>query len=209
MRAQEPLNPSALANDKSNLSSAIPSIDIIQRRVVEKNSKGIVQVFASLDFSDAPEGVQMVGFSGGYSFQNNFEVSIGYFPVQFAQERSIVKMVKGLTLDNGQTANLDSPKSKGAYEVHGIWNLAYGKEAWSPESIVRSETFIKIGYRQLQFEGNLNGEKIYASFGKTFLFSPAFNFRLAAGVGTSSFYVNNEKLNSFVGLFEIGHLFYF
>jgi hypothetical protein len=69
---------------------------------------------------------------------------------------------------------------------------------------VRSDTFVKASYTQIQFDEGLSGSRMGLFVGKTFFISKLFNFRFSAGLARQVSYINQKAVTSNIGLIEPG-----
>lgn len=180
---------------------------VVQRRAKQKAGKFVTSVFGSFDFSDGPSTMYGGNISVGYAFSEQLEFYLNYTPAFITNDRKIVGQVSALTLENGEHAKLDSAKAKTQYGVELLWAPAYGKDAWGPKSIVRSDTFFKLGIGQVKYTKG-DGPRVGIILGKTFFLSPLFNFRFGAGVTAIESEVNGTKTSYLMGIVESGLVWY-
>lgn len=184
---------------------------VVQRKAKEKAGRFLFHTFGSFDFSDGPTTQYGLNLNLGYALSDYFEVYANFVPLFVANEREVVKQVRNLVLVDGDKVELTYSKPKLQYGVDLLWAPAYGKDSWGPYSIVRSDTFIKLGIGSIQYEQE-SGMRFSLTVGKTFFLSRMLNLRLAAGgaylqavIGDQ---VSKEKKFYMVGLFETGLVWY-
>ena len=181
---------------------------VVQERARVKKGHFLFNTFGSIDFSDGPVTFYNLALNFGYAVTNEFETYLSVSPVFFPIERSINEEVKKIIDIDGKEASLQFsvPEFQGMVEF--LWAPAYGKDSWGPYSIIRSDTFLKLGFGGVLFEDGESGTRINALVGKTFFVHNLFNLRIAAGTSFLESVVQNQKAFSAVGLFEIGLVWY-
>ncbi len=191
------------------MNSLFKDMIVVQRKAIVRTGRFLADANFSLDFSDDPYTMYGLGLGAGYAFSESWEAHFVVTPVYHINERPIVKAVQRLKLQGGLQADLLSPVAKLGLEGHLIWVLAYGKDAWGPYAIVRSDTFLKILAGMIFYHGEKSGPKFGAMLGKTFFVSRNFNFRVAVGLASVTTFVNDISQSSLVGLVEPGLYWYF
>jgi hypothetical protein len=214
-QTQTPLDPSIQLNQE-NVSSVFKDMVVVQRKAKEKGGKFLFNGFGSFDFSDGPVTMYGLNTNFGYAFSDFWEVYLNYVPMFITQERSIVGKVSSLTLDETQcvdttrtcTAQITYARPKSQIGVEILWIPAYGKDSWGPYSIVRSDTFFKLGVGTINYDSG-SGSRYSLNLGKTYFISDHFNFRIAAGMAYLQTIVDSVKRFNTVAILESGLVFYF
>jgi hypothetical protein len=193
-----------LEDDTKGIDTLFKNMIVVQKKAIERKNKFLLFNNLSFDFSDTPKTMYSASFGAGYALAENLEFHISYSPLFMANERASVKAVRNLQLEDGTTADLLSPDPK--WEATGslLWAFAYGKDAFGPYSIIRSDTFLKLSYTKIQFKEGLAGNRISAFLGKTFFISKYFNFRFSAGFARQTSYINQKSQATSIGLIEPG-----
>jgi hypothetical protein len=131
------------------------------------------------------------------------------------QERSIVNKVKEYRLDSSACtgtppcyAEIIYSKPKSQYGVEILWIPAYGKDSWGPYSIVRSDTYFKLGIATINYEA-ATGMRYSLLLGKTYFIGKALNLRVSAGMSSIESIVDGKKAPGTVAILESGLVFYF
>jgi hypothetical protein len=189
------------------LPNAFRDMVVVQRRAKEKISRFLFYSYGSFDFSDGPSTMYGLNTNIGYALGDSFEIYANFVPLFVANERDIVKRVRGLKLQDGTQAEIGYSKPKSQYGIEFLWAPAYGKDSWGPKSIVRSDTFFKFQASQIQYEAD-SGMRFGLSIGKTFFLSRFFNLRLSAGGSYLQTIVEQQKAWYFVGIIETGLVWY-
>lgn len=192
-------------------SNAVPSVFrdmvVVQRRAKEKVNHFLFYSYGSFDFSDGPSTMYGLNVNVGYALFDSLEIYLNYVPAFIANERDIVKRVRGLRLLDGSVADINYSKPVSQYGVEILWAPAYGKDSWGPKSIVRSDTFLKLSAAQIQYERD-SGSRFGLSVGKTFFLNRFFNLRLSAGGSYLQSIIAADKAWYFVGIIETGLVWY-
>lgn len=181
---------------------------VVQNRARVKAGHYLFYPYGSFDFSDGPVTFYNLTVNMGYAFSDFFEVYASVSPVFFPVKRRINREVEKIVDIDGKKATLQYSEPKLQYMAEFIWAPAYGKDSWGPYRIVRSDTFLKGGAGQILFEGGQSGMRFNLSVGKTFFFSRLFNVRVSAGGSYLESIVQRQKAFSFVGIFELGLVWY-
>jgi hypothetical protein len=181
---------------------------VVQNRARVKRNHLLFYDYGSFDFSDGPVTFYNIALSFGYAFSDFFEAYASVSPFFFPVKRRINKEVEKIVDIDGKKASLQYSEPKIQYMAQFLWAPAYGKDSWGPYSIVRSDTFFKGGAGVIQFVGGESGMRFDLSVGKTFFFSRLLNVRVSAGGSYLESIVQNQKAFSFVGIFEIGTVWY-
>lgn len=195
--------------EKRNLDSLFKHMVVIQKKAIVRNKKTFIDLNFSFDFSDNPKTMYSGGIGLGYAFLENLEFHVGVSPLYINSDRGSVDAIRQLQLQNGYYADLKSPVVKMSVYGELYWIFAYGKDAYGPFSIVRSDTFLKLKYTNLMFKDNTNGTVISTYLGKTFFINKYFNFRFSAGVGKLDTTINSRKQSIYIGLIEPGLVWFF
>ncbi len=191
------------------LSSIFKDIVVIQRRAVTRSGKFLLGTSFQLDFSDGPKTQYGSSIKLGYGLSEWLEASLVYTPSFVANDRAILKSFQDLDLADGSKASLISPRAKTAYGLEINWIFAYGKDAWGPFSIVRSDTFLRLSGGSTSYDNSASGTDFGLGVGKTFFFSRFFNVRALAGIGSRQTLLGDKKYATFFGYFEPGLIWLF
>jgi hypothetical protein len=181
---------------------------VVQRRARPKAKKILFNPFFSIDFSDGPTTFYSASLSLGYALSDYWEVYLAGVPYFISNERDIVGRVSQLTLEGGKKASIQYLKPKYQLMAEVLWAPAYGKDSWGPTSIVRSDTFLKVGGGTIFYEEGEQGLRANLSMGKTFFFHDLFNLRVGAGASFIQSIVDHKKQFFFTGIFEFGFICY-
>lgn len=195
-------------DDPKNIDSLFKNMIVVQKKAIERKGKFIFDSHLSFDFSDNPKTMYAANIGIGYAITESFEFGLSYAPFIMSSERSTVKAVRSLTLEDGSHADLVSPTAKSEMGLNLTWAFAYGKDAFGPYSIIRSDTFLKIFATKIQYDAGLSGNRMGFMVGKTFFISKFFNFRLAAGFARQTSYINLKSQSTNIGLIEPGLIWF-
>ncbi len=193
-----------LDNEPKEIDTLFKNMIVVQRKVFERKNKWVLDTHLSFDFSDNPKTMYCAVFGVGYAFLESFEFGISVAPLFLANERASVAAVRNLTLANNQRADLYAPDPKLETMASLTWIFAYGKDAFGPYSIIRSDTFLKFFGSKVSYKDGFDGNRYGLSVGKTFFISPGLNFRFSAGFSRQISHINNISQATNIGLIEPG-----
>lgn len=204
-----PLDPNVrVVEEKDQVTNVFRDMVVVQRKAKDKAKKFLLNPGITFDFSDGPISMYAINTNVGYALSDFWEIYLNLVPGFIVQERSIVKKVSGLQLSSGKQATITYSKPKTQYGVEILWLPAYGKDSWGPYSIVRSDTFFKFGWSQINFDEG-SGNRGALLLGKTYFLSDLINLRVAAGMTYVQTIVDDEKKYNSVAVIESGLVFYF
>lgn len=209
------VNPKAILNNevlsksyRNDISPVFENIVSVQFKAIEKSKKFLLNPTFSVDFSDMPFTMWGTEFNLGYAYSDYWEFYLNFVPTYITNERLISKKIKDLKLSNGKELFIDTEKAKASYGILINWLPSYGKEAWGPTSIFRSDTFFQLGLGLIQFEKS-TGNKFKLALGKTFFVDDFWNIRATGGAEMVEYITSGKKDSNFVGVMEIGLVYYF
>lgn len=186
----------------SQLSSIFKDIIVVQRQAIKRDKKKFLSFSSTFDFSDGPIDQTALTIKAGYAVHQNWELHLLFTPTYINKTRPVADSVSSLTLANGQKAELVSPKAKSAMGADINWMLAYGKDAWGPYTIIRSDTFIQIHINNTSYEDSTSGLNYSLGLGKSFYSKKSLHFRVVAGLGSRETTINSVKQSSQYGFLQ-------
>jgi len=201
------LKPDAMMTETNTINDVFKDVVVVQRKAKDKAGHALFYSYGSFDFSDGPTTMYGINLNAGYAISDHWEIYANYVPAFLSQERDLAKQIRDLPLSNGSTATIAYAIPKTQYGLELLWAPAYGKDSWGPYSIVRSDTFLKLGVGVIQYDVG-TGQRYNATVGKTFFLSRFFNLRVSAGGSYLESIVNERKKFYFVGLIETGLIWY-
>lgn len=205
-----PLDNSVAPSQKEEIPGVFKNMVVVQRKAKKKAGRWLFQPLFTIDFSDGPITSYAVNTDIGYAFSDFWEVYLNAVPTFLTIERPIVQKVKDLgPLQNGNTPQITYAKPTSQFGLNVLWLPAYGKESWGAYSIVRSDTFVKLGLAEINYESNTMGMRYALEVGKTYFVSNWLNVRVAAGIAYEQSVVDNEKAFNWVPVLETGLVYYF
>jgi hypothetical protein len=191
------------------ISSLFENVVAVQRKAKVKSGKFIFAPYLSFDFSDSPQTMYAANFNLGYAAGEFWEIYFNYVPAYVNNERSISKKVRQLpAYPDGTVPFLYVEKAKNSYGIEVNWIPVYGKDSWGPYGIVRSDTFLNIGFSRINYEVH-TAVKTKLALGKTFFISDYWNLRLQAGGSFLETFNQEKKEIIVIGLLEGGLVYYF
>lgn len=189
------------------IAQVFKDMGVVQRRAMEKGGRFLFSSFGSFDFSDGPYTLYSFNTNPGYAVSDFFEIYANLAPVFVSSARDIVKKVGGLTLANGQTASIVAAKPKTQFGAELLWAPAYGKDSLGLRSIVRSDTFLKLGVGRINYDAG-NGMRFVLGVGKTFFLGKTVGLRGVVNLGHVQTIVDGAKAFRTMALLEAGMMFY-
>jgi hypothetical protein len=205
-----PLDKSVAPSKADEIPGVFKNMVVVQRKAKKKANKWLFSPYATLDFSDGPITAYALNTDIGYAISDFWEVYLNAVPYFMTIERPIVQKVKDLgPLANGQLPEITYAKPTSQLGVNVLWLPAYGKESWGAHSIVRSDTFLKMGLSEIMYASHDSGLRAVAQVGKTYYLGNYWNIRVAAGVAYEESIVDGEKNYNWVPVLESGLVYYF
>jgi hypothetical protein len=204
-----PLNTGLRPNQSDDM---IPSVYkdmvVVQRKAKQKGGHFLFAPSVDLDFSDGPITSYAINTDVGYALSDFWEVYANIVPTFITIERPIVNKVRQLDTINGP-ASITYAKPISQFGGEILWAPAYGKESWGPYSIVRSDTFFKMGLSEVNFAGGSNGLRYSLLVGKTYFISRWINIRAQAGIAYMNSIVDGQKTGDWAPVIDLGLVYYF
>ena len=191
----------------SDISSVYRDMIVVQRKAKQKAGRVVFGIAGFNEFGDGPISVSGVSINAGYAFLDSLEIGLSAVPVFLLRDRAIKTQVSALQLQNGQKAQLVAAEPKLQLALELLWLPAYGKDSWSPYSIVRSDTFFRLSLGTVQYQSD-SGMRFGFGVGKTFFLSRFFNLRASGMFVLQDTVVNTQKTQSEAGVFELGAIWY-
>lgn len=170
---------------------------VIQKKSIEKKGRFLFDTHFSFDYSDTPKTMTGLVVGVGYSINENWEIGGSITPFFMSKNKS----------DLNTNSEMSAPKLESSIYLN--WFFMYGKEAYGPYKILRSDTFLKFFYSKIQYEDNFSGGRIGGYVGKDYYWTKNLVLRLAFGLATQSSYINQTSHTSSVALFEPGLVYFF
>jgi outer membrane beta-barrel protein len=142
----------------------------------------------------------------GYAISDFLEVYAQFSPFYIVNARPIVGLVNSFQSVDGPL-NLTAARPKYQFGLEVLWAPLYGKDSLGMNTIIRSDTFLKVGASQIQYDST-TGLGFKLGLGKTFFIGKYMGLRFCIDYGYIQSVIQNEK--SFRGtlLSELGMNFY-
>jgi|GEM_PF-1378828 len=202
-----PLNPAVRIGSDDEVSNVFRDMGVVQRKAMRKRGRFLVATYGTLDFSDGPFTNYSVSVNPGFAISDFLEVYAQFSPLYIVNKRSIVDLVSSLTLQGGQQATITAARPKYQYGFEVLWAPLYGKDSLGMSTIIRSDTFLKFGASQIQYD-TTKGMAFKLGLGKTFFVSKYVGLRFCIDYGYIQSVVNDQKSFKGVLLSELGLNFY-
>jgi hypothetical protein len=210
--ADTPLDTTLAPKSDEEVSNVFREMGVVQKRSMPKANRFLLSPYATFDFSDGPYSNYSFHINPGYAINDFLEVYLNFVPFYVVSPRSIHEKLNRV----GYQILAARPKMQFGAEV--LWAPLYGKDSLGLSRIIRSDTFIKLGASQIQFEGGETGMAFKLGIGKTFFLTRSAGFRFCINygyvqslIGTSAIGATNtvyEKGFSSMLLTEFGMTFY-
>jgi outer membrane beta-barrel protein len=195
--------------DTDEITEVFKDMVVVQRKAKNKAHRFLFNTYGSFDFSDGPTTMYGLNLDVGYALSDFWELYANVVPSFYAQERDVVNRVNSLTLIDGDRAQIRYSKPLNQYGLNLLWLPAYGKDSWGPYSIIRSDTFMKLGAASIQYNTGESGMRFSLALGKTFFLSKFFNVRVSAGGSYLESIIDEKKKFFVVSIIETGLVWYF
>lgn len=198
LKPPEPLNP---------VPPIMRDMGVVQKKAMNKSGKILFSNYWSMDFSDGPFTMYGVNFDIGYAISDFWELYLNTTPVYITQARSIVNTVQQLTLANSQQATITGSKAQHEYGAELVWLPLYGKDSLGIRTIVRSDTFVKLGVSQVTFDSG-TGMRFQVGGGKTFFLGEREGLRFTVSGNYTQTVVNGVQAYKMIPVLEAGYILY-
>jgi outer membrane beta-barrel protein len=202
-----PLDASVRIGSDDEVSNVFRDMGVVQRKAMRKRGRFLVSTYGTLDFSDGPYTNYSLSINPGFAISDFLEVYAQFSPLYIVNKRSIVDLVSGLTLQGGQQATITAARPKYQYGIEVLWAPLYGKDSLGTNTILRSDTFLKFGASQIQYD-TTKGVGFKLGVGKTFFLGKYMGLRFCIDYGYIQSVINEEKSFKGVLLSELGVNFY-
>lgn len=205
--ASAPLDNTLAPNADEEVSNVFRDMGVVQRRAMRKEDRFVFSGYGSLDFSDGPYSNYSFHINPGYAFRDDLEVYANIVPFYIVNKRSIVDKVSSLTLASGQRASITAATPKYQFGVEVMWAPLYGKDSLGISKVVRSDTFLKLGASQIQYD-TTTGLNFKLGVGKTFFLGKSAGLRFCVDYGYIQSIVDEVKSFKGLMLLEVGMVYY-
>ncbi len=202
-----PLDASVRVGSDDEVSNVFRDMGVVQRKAMRKRGRFLLSTYGTLDFSDGPYTNYSLSINPGFAISDFLEVYAQFSPLYIVNKRSIVDLVSGLTLQGGQQATITAARPKYQYGIEVLWAPLYGKDSLGMNTIIRSDTFLKFGASQIQYD-TTKGVGFKLGVGKTFFLGKHMGLRFCIDYGYIQSVINEEKSFKGVLLSELGVNFY-
>lgn len=180
---------------------------VVQNKAMNKRQKFLFAPAFALDFSDGPYSAYSVGVRLGYAFSDFWEIYALVNPKFINQKRSFVATLEEQVAAQNLSVDLSGAIAKSEYGVQVLWAPLYGKDSLGVSRILRSDTFLRFGASQIQYDLG-TGLKFGLGVGKTFFLSRFLGLRALVEEGiTQTIYQSVQKFSP-ITYVETGLVFY-
>lgn len=209
---------SDLARLRPDAELEVPSLyrdmGVVQRKAMDKDGKFLINFSSHFDFSDAPYTMFGINTDLGFAVSDFFEIWAHVTPFFLSSARPYVsQVIRDLQYpDSSSVTVVGKPVIE--YGGYVLWAPAYGKDSIGANTIIRSDTFFRLGAGLIQFEDDISGLKFSLGVGKTFFMARSAGLRFvgtAAMIETPNIAPDGqpaEKSFKLFGLLEVGLVFY-
>jgi hypothetical protein len=190
------------------ISSVFRDMGVVQRKAMAKSGKLLFAPYISMDFSDGPFSMYGLNTDLGFALSDFWEIYFNAAPAFITSKRSIAQKIEALTLADGHQATITAALAQRQYGIELLWAPLYGKDSLGLQTIIRSDTFIKVGAAVIQYDTGENGRKFHIGVGKTYFIGSRAGFRFTASGNYVETIVDGVKAFNPVVMAELGLLFY-
>lgn len=178
---------------------------IVQKKFIERNKKFVFDAHLGLNYSDTTKSLTTLHFGVGYHFSENWEVGGTFVPFLFSTDKETSKEIA--TNTNGYV--LSEPKAKSIMGGYINWFFGYGKESFGTKSLYHHDTFLKVFFNKIQYDGSLSGNQMGFGIGKTYYFSKSLSFRGSVSLMRHGYYLNDIAHTTNALIIEPGIVYFY
>lgn len=195
--------------DADSLPKVFRSIGVVQNKAMSKSGRFLVSSYLGMDFSDGPYSMYGANLDLGYAVSDFWEVYLNTTPKFINSQRSIVSKVESLELAGGRRATITAALPSRQFGLEVLWAPLYGKDSLGLERIIRSDTFVKAGIMQIQYEeGQGSGMKYQLGGGKTYFLGHSVGLRISATANYTQLITDGVKAFKMMAVLEGGIVLY-
>ena len=192
---------------EEDIPAIFKEMGVVQRKAMIKSGKVLFSNNIAMDFSDGPYSMYGIHTNIGYALSDFWEIYLNLAPAYLNNKRSIVKKVESLQLADNQQATITAALPKREYGLELLWAPLYGKDSLGIRSIIRSDTFLKVGFSSIDYSGP-TGMKFHVGVGKTYFIGRMAGLRVTASVNYMETIVDGLKSFSPALVLETGYVLY-
>lgn len=193
--------------DDEKVSPIFTEMGVVQRKAKEKGGHFLLSSYLTLDFSDGPLTMYSLNVNPGFAISDFWEIYFNFVPYFLTSQRPIAKKIASLTLANGKSAKIEAAIPKLQYGAELVYAFGYGKDSFGFQTIIRSDTFIKVGVAQIKYDTD-SGLKLHGSIGKSYFIGDTFGLRVSIGGNYVQSILDSEKSFNLVAVIESGVMIY-
>ncbi len=193
---------------KRDFPSLFRDMGVVQNKAMQKAGRFLFVPSFSLDFSDGPYSMYGVGARIGYALSDFWEVYLLANPKFISKERAFVSALREQVEATGGAVSIEGARAQSEYGVQLLWAPLYGKDSLGISRIIRSDTFLRVGASQIQYDIG-TGLNFAVGVGKTFFLGKSFGFRVAVEESATQTIFQGQKSFSAITHFESGVALYF
>lgn len=183
---------------------------VVQNKAMNKAKRLLFAPSFSVDFSDGPFSMYGIGGSVGYAFSDFWEVYLLANPKFINRKRSLVQAIEKALAEATPPQNLaiSGGIAQHEYGVQVLWAPLYGKDSLGISRIIRSDTFVRFGASQVQYDVG-SGLKFGLAVGKTYFLGKSAGLRVMVEESLLETYLQGVKEFGLTTFVESGLVFYF
>jgi len=202
------VNPTLRPEDTEEISNVFREMGVVQRRAMPKGGRLLLSTYGGFDFSDGPYTNYSLNINPGFALSDFLEIYLNAAPLFFVSPRSIVSLVGNEKLGDGTYLVISAARPTSQIGGEVLWAPAYGKDSLGMRTIIRSDTFFKLGASMVSYSGGQSGFRLVAGVGKSFFFSRHVGFRLCVNYTAAQNIVQNVKAVRSMAVLETGLVVY-
>jgi hypothetical protein len=195
-------------SDDEAVATVFRDMGVVQRKAKKKSGKILSSNYLSMDFSDGPYSMYSLNTDLGVALSDFWEVYINFAPLFIHQKRTLTQKVENYTLSNGNHPEIKAGLAKMQYGVEILWAPLYGKDSLGLHTIIRSDTFFKVGYSIIQYDVGGNGMKFHLGIGKTYFLGSRAGFRVTVSGNYVQTVIDSAKSYNLMAMLEAGLVLY-
>ena len=162
----------------------------------------------SVDFSDGPFSMYGIGAGVGYALSDFWEVYLLANPKFVNKKRSLVQSIEQALSAANQTLAITGGIAQHEYGIQVLWAPLYWKDSFGISRIIRSDTFVRFGASQVQYDIGA-GLKFGLGVGKTYFLGKSAGFRILVEESMLQTFLQGVKEFGLTTFVESGLVFYF
>ncbi len=181
---------------------------VVQNKAMNKSKRLLFAPSFSIDFSDGPFSMYGIGAGVGYAISDFWEIYLLANPKFINKKRTLVQSIEQALAQANQTLAISGGIAKHEYGIQLLWAPLYGKDSLGISRVIRSDTFLRLGASQVQYDIG-SGLKFGLGVGKTYFLGKSAGFRVLVEESMLQTFLQGVKEFGLTTFVESGLVFYF